>query len=167
MSGQQFLPSCRTCNLNPSCLTSRRSQPPLARSVPLARFTPRVGGGSAFFVRRIHTMNDIEARKTRQEIRTLMGAYAGFQMATVLVVISNAADIPGAYYIVSLFAIGIPSSVAHCWFTRPSPEDEKRIPGSLMAVSFCLAYMPSLAAISLLLASASIFASVAFLVTCL
>jgi predicted RNase H-like HicB family nuclease len=33
------------------CLTSRRSQPPLALSVPLSRFTPRVGGGSAFFVR--------------------------------------------------------------------------------------------------------------------
>jgi len=33
-------------------LTSRRSQPPLALSVPLSRFTPRVGGGSAFFVRR-------------------------------------------------------------------------------------------------------------------
>jgi uncharacterized protein YndB with AHSA1/START domain len=33
-------------------LTSRRSQPPLALAVPLSRFTPRVGGGSAFFVRR-------------------------------------------------------------------------------------------------------------------
>ena len=33
------------------CLTSRRSQPPLALAVPLSRFTPRVGGGSAFFVR--------------------------------------------------------------------------------------------------------------------
>jgi len=32
-------------------LTSRRSQPPLALSVPLSRFTPRVGGGSAFYVR--------------------------------------------------------------------------------------------------------------------
>ena len=31
-------------------LTSRRSQPPLALAVPLSRFTPRVGGGSAFFV---------------------------------------------------------------------------------------------------------------------
>jgi len=30
---------------------SRRSQPPLALSVPLSRFTSRVGGGSAFFVR--------------------------------------------------------------------------------------------------------------------
>ena len=35
-----------------SRLTSRRSQPPLARSVPLSRFTSPVGGGSAFFVRR-------------------------------------------------------------------------------------------------------------------
>src|SRR5665647_1009599 len=52
MSGQQFLPICRTCHLNPSRLTSRRSQPPLALSVPLSRFTPRVGGGSAFYVRR-------------------------------------------------------------------------------------------------------------------
>jgi hypothetical protein len=34
-------------------LTSRRSQPPLALAVPLSRFTPRVGGGSAFFVRRM------------------------------------------------------------------------------------------------------------------
>src|ERR1035437_9864329 len=32
-------------------LTSRRSQPPLPLSVPLSRFTSRVGGGSAFFVR--------------------------------------------------------------------------------------------------------------------
>ena len=32
-------------------LTSRRSQPPLALSVPLSRFTSQVGGGSAFFVR--------------------------------------------------------------------------------------------------------------------
>jgi len=31
--------------------TSRRSQPPLALAVPLSRFTSRVGGGSAFFVR--------------------------------------------------------------------------------------------------------------------
>jgi Carbohydrate binding domain len=35
-----------------SSLTSRRSQPPLALAVPLSRFTSRVGGGSAFFVRR-------------------------------------------------------------------------------------------------------------------
>ena len=36
-------------------LTSRRSQPPLALAVPLSRFTSLVGGGSAFFVRRMST----------------------------------------------------------------------------------------------------------------
>ena len=38
-------------SIRPCRLTSRRSQPPLALSVPLSRFTSRVGGGSAFFVR--------------------------------------------------------------------------------------------------------------------
>jgi len=38
-----------------SGLTSRRSQPPLALAVPLSRFTSRVGGGSASFVRRLCT----------------------------------------------------------------------------------------------------------------
>src|ERR1035437_7113830 len=39
-------------------LTSRWSQPPLAVSVPPSRFTSRVGGGSAFYVRphRAHGM---------------------------------------------------------------------------------------------------------------
>ena len=53
MSGGQALRSCRTSNLNPPCLTSRRSQPPLALSVPLSRFASQVGGGSAFYVRPI------------------------------------------------------------------------------------------------------------------
>src|SRR5208282_249811 len=55
MSGQQPLSTCRTGNLNPPSLTSRRSQPPLALSVPLSRFTSQVGGGSAFFVRPLDT----------------------------------------------------------------------------------------------------------------
>jgi hypothetical protein len=41
----------RVLDVRPCCLTSRWSQPPLALAVPLSRFTPRVGGGSAFFVR--------------------------------------------------------------------------------------------------------------------
>src|ERR1039458_6499240 len=48
-----------------SRLTSRRSQPPLALSVPLSRFTPRVGGGSAFFVRPHHTPQQIHIMKKR------------------------------------------------------------------------------------------------------
>jgi hypothetical protein len=35
----------------PLCNSQQRAQPPLALAVPLSRFTPRVGGGSAFFVR--------------------------------------------------------------------------------------------------------------------
>src|SRR5664279_4615333 len=35
---------------------SRRSQPPLALAVPLSRFTSQVGGGSAFYVRPLRTM---------------------------------------------------------------------------------------------------------------
>src|ERR1035437_2422741 len=64
MSGGQPLPSCRTSNLNPPRLTSRRSQPPLALAVPLSRFTSRVGGGSAFYVRPLHTLWNIEAKAT-------------------------------------------------------------------------------------------------------
>src|SRR5665647_1262905 len=37
-------------------LTSRWSQPPLALAVPLSRFTSRVGGGSAFYVRPHYTL---------------------------------------------------------------------------------------------------------------
>src|ERR1035437_540338 len=38
------------------CLTSRRSQSPLALAVPLSRFASRVGGGSAFYVRRLDAL---------------------------------------------------------------------------------------------------------------
>jgi hypothetical protein len=37
----------------PLCNSQQCSQPPLALAVPLSRFTPRVGGGSAFFVGRL------------------------------------------------------------------------------------------------------------------
>jgi len=53
---------------------SRRSQPPLALSVPLSRFTSRVGGGSAFFVRRLRiTMSDYA--KTALEVLKLAPRY--------------------------------------------------------------------------------------------
>ena len=43
-----------------SRLTSRRSQPPLALSVRLSRFTSRAGGGSAFFVRLTRRMSALD-----------------------------------------------------------------------------------------------------------
>ncbi len=42
----------RTEQIGELCSTSRRSQSALALAVPLSQFTPRVGGGSAFVVRR-------------------------------------------------------------------------------------------------------------------
>ena len=56
----------RSLWVSPCPLTSRRSQSPLALSVPLSRFTPRVGGGSAFFVRRHRALYDY--RKTWPEL---------------------------------------------------------------------------------------------------
>src|ERR1035441_7431954 len=53
-----------------SRLTSRRSQPPLALSVPLSRFTSRVGGGSAFFVR-----HHLRAMKTLITVCSLIIAF--------------------------------------------------------------------------------------------
>src|ERR1019366_3953311 len=48
---------CNLCYQKPQRawrgVSSRRSQPPLALAVPLSRFTSRVGGGSAFYVRRL------------------------------------------------------------------------------------------------------------------
>jgi hypothetical protein len=52
-----------------SSLTSRRSQPPLALAVPLSRFTSRVGGGSAFFVRRqASAPNFIMSRRSKKPL---------------------------------------------------------------------------------------------------
>ena len=54
-------PPCNRCYQKPHRawrgVSSRRSQPPLALAVPLSRFTSRVGGGSAFFVRPICKYN--------------------------------------------------------------------------------------------------------------
>ena len=69
MSGGQPLPSCRTSNLNPPGLTSRRSQPPLALAVPLSRFTSRVGGGSAFYVRLL-ARDDFQTSRSNQHMNT-------------------------------------------------------------------------------------------------
>jgi hypothetical protein len=49
----------------PLCNTQQRAQPPLALSVPLSRFTSRVGGGSAFYVRcQSHAMKLISSSQS-------------------------------------------------------------------------------------------------------
>jgi hypothetical protein len=102
----------------------------------------------------------------RDDHRKLMRAYAGFQMATALIVASKTHEICWAGLIATLFAVRIPSTIAYGGFARITPEDEQRNPGSLMAVCFCLAFLPSIAAISILLASASALAAIAFPITC-
>jgi hypothetical protein len=47
------------------CKSQQLTQPPLALSVPLSRFTSRVGGGSAFYVRPHHTPQQIHIMKKR------------------------------------------------------------------------------------------------------
>ncbi len=42
------------------CNSQQETQPPLALSVPLSRFTSRVGGGSAFFVRQLRAYDTLE-----------------------------------------------------------------------------------------------------------
>lgn len=103
----------------------------------------------------------------KEEFRKLMRAYAGFQMATALVVASKFGDVCWAGTIVSLFAISIPSTLAYPSFVRLTQEGEKQNPAHLMATCFSLAFFPSVAAISLMLAPVSIFAAIVFPVTSL
>ena len=87
-------------------------------------------------------------------------------MAAALVLSAKA---PAGYcvaIVVSLFAVSIPSTIAYAGFARLTPEDEKRNPAHITFICGCLAFIPSLAAISLLLASASTFAAIAFPITC-
>src|ERR1035437_7862802 len=63
-------------------LTSRRSQPPLALLVPLSRFTSRVGGGSAFYVRRLHHITRKD--KINEHIRTRQALTRSKQLASLL-----------------------------------------------------------------------------------
>jgi hypothetical protein len=54
LSGAKSAPRMVVNDLNcPVCNSQQCAQPPLARSVPLSRFTSRVGGGSAFYVRHL------------------------------------------------------------------------------------------------------------------
>src|ERR1035437_7170915 len=67
---------------------SRRSQPPLALAVPLSRFTPRVGGGSAFFVRPHRAMDDTSHlaawAEYRNRRRWFFGIWLGGLVAVIL-----------------------------------------------------------------------------------
>src|ERR1017187_5102714 len=106
MSVQQHVPICRTSNLNPPRLTSRRSQPPLALAVPLSRFTSPVGGGSAFYVRPLRTMSD-SPNPLYRILAQLESAKIYFTLTrtrdeTVMIL----AQVPGRHYEIEVFADG-------------------------------------------------------------
>src|SRR5208283_4901169 len=94
---------------------SRRSQPPLALSVPLSRFTSRVGGGSAFYVRHRLTVMDILSREQNFDmLARVLASYAAW--LTMIF-----ADIP---FLVTFFiCITVPmfvgSVIWHLWKTHP------------------------------------------------
>jgi hypothetical protein len=102
----------------------------------------------------------------REDFRKLMRAYAAFQMATALFVVAKSVDGRFAGFIVSLFAISIPSTIAYAGFARLTPDDEKRNPANITFICGTLAFGTSIAAISLLFAAASTFAAIAFPLTC-
>jgi hypothetical protein len=54
-------------------------QPPLALSVPLSRFTPQVGGGSAFYVGPLHFMKTFVASAISLLVGLAMGCYVGYR----------------------------------------------------------------------------------------
>lgn len=99
------------------------------------------------------------------EHRNLTRAYAGFQMATVLFIIANPQWFQLMAYILPLFAISIPSTIAFTGLARLTTEDEVRNPNPMAFICQLLAYAPSFAAIALILWPASAVAAVAFLTT--
>jgi len=87
-------------------------------------------------------------------------------MATILVLITHVPALLYTRLIICFFAIGIPSTVAWAGFARFSPEDEHRNPPAVALICFLLAFVPSIGAISLILASASTLAAIIFPATC-
>src|SRR5947207_3401720 len=105
--------------------------------------------------------------KKREEFRKLMRTYAGFQAAAIAWAAAKPESFCAAKLAIFLFAISIPSTIAYAGLARSTPQDEERNPGLIMAICFCCAFVLSVAAFSILLASASTSAAIAFAATCL
>ena|ERR1035437_10145571 len=104
------------------------------------------------------------AESPRDKWMKLMVAYAGFQMATALLVSSRAKEVEYAAIVVSLFAISVPATLACGGLMRVGDPERKKRPG----VGYCafLACVPSVAALSMLLWPVSHFAAIAFPSSC-
>ena len=105
--------------------------------------------------------------EAHSELRNTMRTYAGFQMATTLFVISNPASFPLISFILPLFAVSIPSTIAYAGLARLTKEDEARNPNPISTISQLLTHIPCFAAISLILWPVSCIAALLFLLTAL
>ena len=101
------------------------------------------------------------------ELRNTMRAYAGFQMATMLFIISNSANFPLISYILPLFAISIPSTIAYAGLARLTKDDEVRNPNPISTISQLLAHIACLTALSLIIWPSSCIAALTFLLSAL
>ncbi len=100
-----------------------------------------------------------------KEMRNVMRAYAAFQMATVLFIISSSKSDSLTWLVLVLFSISIPSTIAYAGLARITEEDELRNPNPISAISSILTFIPSLSAISLIIFSVSKLAAVTFAIT--
>jgi len=112
-------------------------------------------------------MAGINTTQKAEEFRKTMRAYAGFQMATALLVVSKVADVHGACIVVSLIAVNIPSPVTFSGINSSPKKIGKLNPLHISNLCFIMSFIPSIAALSILFASVSIFAGVAFAVASL
>jgi hypothetical protein len=107
------------------------------------------------------------AQSHRDEFRKLMFAYAAFQMAAIFILYSQPTRSIATLIITTLFAISIPSTIAYGGLARITEEDEARNPHPLSAICALLAYVPSLAALSIMLGFVSRLAALVFPATCI
>ena len=126
------------------CNSQQLTQPPLALSVPLSRFTPQVGAGSAFFVRRLDyymatKLNNMKRASICGWIGCVVGCVSIFSKIVSLYVLTtvgtNPATVPYVLHFlqadVMAFIVGIPLGI-YTWIL------ERRGLGA-MAIIFCIA----------------------------
>lgn len=97
-----------------------------------------------------------------KEHRNLTRAFAGFLVATSLYIISNPKWFPLSAFVLPLFALSIPASIAYGGLARLTSEDDQRNPNPISAIAQILAYVPSLVGITLILWPASAVAGTTF-----
>lgn len=108
------------------------------------------------------SQNEARAEVARDDNRKLMRGFAGFQMATALVVSAKAPEVQMASWVVGLFAVSIPSTVVVGFFPRFTRADEDRNPAAIAFLASVFSVVPSFAALTILLWAAAGSAALLF-----